>query len=238
MKKHLVIYLLLLSVLSGCAQSHSHQWQDANYQQPSTCSICHETRGLPLEADFVSDRINQFINEGESKTYVTCCDEEDLPAEGVFTVVSHTVFNSDDIHPEVSVYRWHTVVMEIAMEDQNANDYGFRYNFFITDYYSISDFELSYHSNEDGSNGFTVNYNGHDYDKCLAQITTSSTNWQAREDHFIKTVTITMNILIPENYDGIVVGVRNSALDTEGKYLFNEYYNENDFILYRLEEPQ
>lgn len=233
--KKIFIYAILLAVLTGCSSFHSHKWQDANYQQPSVCTVCSETRGLPLEADFVTFRITNFVTAGEKVAYITRCDEEELPAEGTFTVISHSVLDTDETHPEVTGYKWHSVVMEIAMEDPSANDFGFRYNFFITDYYDIAGFEQSYHSNEDGTNSFTVNYYGKDYDKCVARMMTSSTDWSAKEDHFRKIVTITMEIMIPENYDGIVVGVRNSGMDTEGKLLFNDYYNENDFILYRLE---
>lgn len=234
MKRFLAL-LLLLSVLSGCSSFHSHQWNEANYQQPSTCSICHETRGLPLQADFDAYGIDRFVSTEQSAKYVTRCDEEDLPAEGTFTVVSHNVLASDETHRAVTGYSWHIVTMTIDMEDPNSNEYGFLYNYFITDFYNIAGFEMSYKANESGSNSFTVNYNGQDYDKCLCQSVTSSSNWTKKNDGFIKTVTIVMNILVPENYDGIVVGVRNSALDTEGKYLFNEYYSRDDFILYRVE---
>ena len=233
MKNLFILFLLI--ILTGCGSLHSHQWNEPNYQQPSTCSICGETRGLPLKADFDEYEITGFINKEKAVRYVTRCDEEDLPAEGVFTVVSEEVISSDETHPSVSGYKWHIVTMTIDMEDPNSNEYGFLYNYFITDYYDISGFEMSYHANEADSNSFTVNYNGRDYDKCICQTLTSSSNWTKKEDHFIKTVTIVMNILIPENYDGIVVGVRNSSLNTEGKYLFNEYYSRDAFILYRVE---
>ncbi len=233
MKKLLV--LLLLTVLTGCSSFHSHQWTDANYQQPSTCIICKETRGLPLLADFDNYGITGFIKKGEAVRYVTRCAEEDLPAEGIFSVVSHETMLSSETLQAVSGYKWHVVTMTINMDDPDSNAFGFLYNYLITDYYDISSFEMSYHANENGSNSFTVNHNGQDYDKCICQTTASSSNWIESEDVYAKTVTIVMNILIPENYDGIVVGVRNSGLDTEGKYLFNEYYSPDDFILYRLE---
>ena len=233
--KKLFVFILLLTMLTGCGSLHSHQWNEANYQQPSICSICGETRGLPLTADFDAYGITGFISKTEAVRYVTCCDEENLPAEGIFTVVSDEVISSDQTHRAVNEYKWHIVTMTIDMNDYNSNEYGFRYNYFITDYFSISDFEMSYQANEAGSNSFTVNYNGQNYDKCICQTTTSSTNWAKKDDGYIKTVTIIMNILIPEGYDGIVVGVRNSGRDTEGKYLFNEYYSRDDFILYRLE---
>ena len=227
--------LLLVILLSGCSSFHSHQWGEPNYQHPSTCSICGETRGLPLEADFDNYEITGFISKGEAVRYITCCDEEDLPAEGVFTVVSHEIVSSNESLAAVNGYKWHIVTMTIDINDTNSNEYGFLYNYFITDFYDIASFEMSYHANEAGSNSFTVNYNGRNYDKCICQTVTSSSNWVENEDLYAKTVTIIMNILIPENYDGIVVGVRNSGLDTEGKYLFNEYYSPDDFILYRLE---
>ena len=233
--KRIFTLLLSLTLLTGCSSLHSHQWNDANYQQPSTCSICHETRGLPLQADFDAYGITAFVTTGQSAAYTTRCQEEDLSAEGTFTVSDHQIIASDSNHAAVTGYNWHIITMTIDMEDPNSNEYGFLYNYFITDFYDIAGFETSYKANESGSNSFTVNYNGQDYDKCLCQSVTSSSNWTKKNDGFIKTVTIVMNILIPENYDGIVIGVRNSALDTEGKYLFNEYYSRDDFILYRVE---
>ncbi len=233
--KRFFTLLLSLTLLTGCSSLHSHQWNDANYQQPSTCSICHETRGLPLQADFDAYGITAFVTTGQSAAYTTRCQEEDLSAEGTFTVSDHQIIASDSNHAAVTGYNWHIITMTIDMEDPNSNEYGFLYNYFITDFYDIAGFEMSYKANESGSNSFTVNYNGQDYDKCLCQSVTSSSNWTKKNDGFIKTVTIVMNILIPENYDGIVIGVRNSALDTEGKYLFNEYYSRDDFILYRVD---
>ena len=233
--KRILTLLLSLTLLTGCSSLHSHQWNDANYQQPSTCSICHETRGLPLLADFDAYGITAFVTTGQSSAYTTRCQEEDLSAEGTFTVSDHQIIASDSNHAAVTGYNWHIITMTIDMEDPNSNEYGFLYNYFITDFYDIAGFEMSYKANESGSNSFTVNYNGQDYDKCLCQSVTSSSNWTKKNDGFIKTVTIVMNILIPENYDGIVIGVRNSALDTEGKYLFNEYYSRDDFILYRVD---
>ena len=121
--------LLLIILLSGCSSFHSHQWGEPNYQQPSTCSICGETRGLPLEADFDSYEITGFISNGEAVRYVTCCDEEDLPAEGVFTVVSHDIISSNEALNAVTGYKWHIVTMTIDINDINSNEYGFLYNF-------------------------------------------------------------------------------------------------------------
>ena len=188
-----------------------------------------------MQADFDAYGITAFVTTGQSAAYTTRCQEEDLSAEGTFTVSDHQIIASDSNHAAVTGYNWHIITMTIDMEDPNSNEYGFLYNYFITDFYDIAGFEMSYKANESGSNSFTVNYNGQDYDKCLCQSVTSSSNWTKKNDGFIKTVTIVMNILIPENYDGIVIGVRNSALDTEGKYLFNEYYSRDDFILYRVD---
>ena len=39
---------------------------------------------------------------------------------------------------------------------------------------------------------------------------------------------------IDQGYDGIVVGLRNSGIDNSGKYFIYEYYNETDFLLFRV----
>ena len=80
----------------------------------------------------------------------------------------------------------------------------------------------------------TVNYNGQDYDKCRVSVTTGSSEWLKKNDVYEKTVTVTWNLTVPQGYDGIVVGLRNSGIDNSGKYFIYEYYNETDFLLFRV----
>lgn len=48
MKKHIwLVVILIASLLCGCAESHEHNWKDANCVDPVTCLDCGATQGDP-----------------------------------------------------------------------------------------------------------------------------------------------------------------------------------------------
>ena len=228
--KLLLFSISIALLLTGCANLHTHEWSEANYQSPSTCSICGLTKGSPLTADFDSHRLKADMQENRERIYHTVCGETEDPTEGKATVTALSLGEPSDI----SGYENQTVTMTAVFSDAASNAAGFQYNYIITDYYDIESFEASFHYLEGNRHAFTVNYNGQDYDKCRVSVTTSSSEWIKKNDAYEKTVTITWNLTVPQGYDGIVVGLRNSSIDNAGKYFIYEYYNETDFLLFRV----
>ena len=228
--KLLLSVILTASLLTGCANMHTHQWSEANYQSPSTCSICGLTRGNPLTADFDRYQLKADMQINAGRTYHTICSESEDPTEGTVTVTSVSTGEPSDI----SGYENQTVTLTAVFSDAASNAAGFLYNYVITDFYDIESFEASFRYSEGNIHTFTVNYNGQDYDKCRVSVTTGSSEWLRKNDVYEKTVTVTWNLTVPQGYDGIVVGLRNSGIDNSGKYFIYEYYNETDFLLFRV----
>ena len=237
MKTNVINYLLLLVmlvILAGCGSIHSHQWTEANYQSPSTCSICGETRGLKLPADFEEHAISANLTTGQEKVYHSICSLEDEKTDGTAVVTDYHVIDADETHPAKTGYQWQIVTMKVTFGDELSNKYGFKYNYLTTNFYDIETFEQSYTHTENTTHVFTVNYNGKDHTDCECYIDVVTGEWLKADDIYQKTVTITWNILVPAGYDGMVVGLRNSGIDTEGKYFIYEYYSADDFLLFRL----
>ena len=222
--------MILLLILCGCGSLHTHTWTEPDYQTPSTCTVCGLTRGTPKPADFDTYGIKTDLKTGEPAEYHTICRYEDAETTGTVTVTDVSCGNDSG----TSGYEQQTVTMTVVFNDVNSNDFGFYYNYITTDFYDIVGFETSFKYVEGTTHSFTVNYKGKDYDQCRLSVTTSGNEWVKKNDGFEKTITITWNLTVPQGYDGIVVGVRNSGLDSEGKYYIYEYYNETDFLLFRV----
>ena len=230
MRKYIVFLFVLF--LCGCSDIHTHKWQPANYQNPSMCSVCKETKGQKLTADF--DRYQIRLSEGDNN-YTTVCADEPLETKGTVRLEKLEPLTADDRHPEVKEYKWYSTVLKILMGDENSNRHGFNYNYLITDYYDIEAFANSSHiSEEDRADRFTVNFYGKDYDQCLCRSSAASEEWQKGDNGlYYKNVTVTFELRLPEGYDGIVLGVRNSGLTIEENTYFHQYYNDSDFVLFR-----
>ena len=231
----LILLLLAVLILTGCNDVgfHSHRWTEPDYQNPSTCTVCHATRGLPLTADF--DHYDIQTDLQQSQEYHTVTVEENLEVSGTVSVAGHDSFESDESHQALKGYKWHIVTLKLTVGDENSNLYGFDYNYLITDYYNIHGFENSYRFNSDTSfNTFTVNFNGTDYEECICYVQTSSGQWTKNGDIYQKEINVTWNLLIPEGYDGIVVGFRNSAIEIKDSDYLNDYYAAKDFVLFRV----
>ena len=238
MRQKLLIFLtlLILLTLSGCSsEMHIHKWTEANYQSPSTCSVCGATKGLPLTADF--DKYNIAINllPDEEAAYHTVCGEEQLETQGSVQLISCHNITEDETHQAKNGYSWQIVKVLLVMGDENSNTYGFDYNYIINDFYDIETFEKTFvYDEKSGYNRFTVNYNGKDYEDCLAMVTASSGEWKKDGDVYKKEIELTWNMQVPTGYDGMVIGLRNSKVSTDGKYYLYQYYTTDDFLLYKV----
>ena len=237
MKKSVIVFgIVLILLLSGCSGSfHSHKWADANYQEPMKCTVCGETMGQKLEADFDVKKITAGLKEGEPAEYRTVCGEDQLEAAGTATLSGAEDFEEDETHPKKDGYRWYIVRMSLVFSDEVSRKNGFDYNYLISDYYDIEGFTHSFVYDESvGYNTFKVSWYGKEYDGCQVLVRTVSSEWEKDGKGYKKTVDLTWHLLLPDGYDGTVIGLRNSRIDAEGKHYLYEYYNTEDFLLYRV----
>ena len=232
-------FILLATVLlSGCSSIHSHDWTPANYQQPATCSVCGQSEGVALIADFDRYAIKVLpLTRGKTFEYHTVCADSDETVTGNVSVEDFRRFDSDEAHQGKSGYQWQILTLKLQIGDAASNQYGFRYNYVINDFYNIENFTRTYrYDDEKQYCTFTVNWYGKDYDGCHVRVGCNNGEWRQGSDYYYKDITITFEALLPEGYDGLVAGLRNSAVDATDRYYLNQYYQQNDFVLFRMGE--
>ena len=65
-------------------------------------------------------------------------------------------------------------------------------------------------------------------------ITIKNNQWEKRSGEYRIVTTVVVNVLLPENYDGFVIGVRNSDVNYyESDYLY-QYYDADNFVMHRM----
>ncbi len=226
----------MAAFLSGCSAIHSHSWEPANYQQPATCSVCGQSEGVAMAADFDKYEIKvQSLQQDKTYEYHTVCSETDDAVTGKVTVADFRRFDTDDTHQAKSGYQWQILTLKLQIGDEASNLHGFRYNYVVNDYYNIEGFTRSYRYDEEKQYcTFTVNWYGKDYEGCHVRVNCSNGEWRQSNEHYYKDITIVFEALLPEGYDGMVAGLRNSGLKTDEKYYLNQYYQQGDFVLFRM----
>lgn len=194
-----------------------HTLTEATYQSPAVCTVCGAEVGEPLTPAFEELGVKgQFMEVGQTYPYVTICYEEpSLKTTCDLTITNYESNASDPALPAKDGYVWKVVDVEILINDDNANMFGYQVSECNEDYYDIlgHDATVTYAETPeppyDSQCTFTVNWNGEDYE-CQRNYTGESTGW--RDDH---TVLITKHYeyLVPEGYDGCVLGFRDASIE-------------------------
>ena len=236
MKKLFVIVIVVL--LSGCSGVHFHEYSKANFQQSAICKICGEAKGDVLTPDFVKHHMDNFISLNEKEQFTTIGDanqQQSVQTEATVEFKNYYQYQQDDSHNSEKGYIWNHLEMELVFFDDNAQEYGANYNVFLADYYDDVKFKDTYQYDKDNKiNTFTVNYYGNDYQNCKLDITIKNNQWEKRSGEYRIVTTVVVNVLLPENYDGFVIGVRNSDVNYyESDYLY-QYYDADNFVMHRM----
>lgn len=236
MKKAIPLTLASLLLLSGCSSIHQHKYTPANFQEPATCTVCGKTQGFELEAEFDKRSLEPNMSLSIEYDYNTICSkDETFETTGKVTILSDTIIDSDETHPAKDGYQYRIVVSQLTFNDFNSNEYGFKYNYFTTDYYDITAFTESYGYNaEKQINEFKVNWHGEEI-ACTLNTIITKTDWKKNaEGSYTKIITLTQEFVLPVGYDGIIIGYRNSGIDVSNTQFFWQYYDADQFLLYRL----
>lgn len=193
----------------------THEWAEANYQQPKTCVKCAKTEGEPLEAALTAYTDLTVMQVDTAYDYRTLCfKDNNYSTTGQVTVTDYKVFSSDETHPSYEGYEWRSFVMDFVYTDDAAWEYGHSTRTHFVDYYTGD----SYRRNDDSSLTFlddlgenyqaiTVSYNGEEWDAALMGKIISSDEWVDHTFH----VTILYEAFVPEGYDGFSVAAYNSV---------------------------
>lgn len=211
----------------------------ANYQSGAICLVCGAEMGEKLPADFESMNVEgSFVELNQTVPYLTCCYEDtSSPTVGKATAIEYERFDSDDNHEPRDGFEWIKFTWELTYDDQNANDSGFMTGQCFDDYYTIMLHDDSTVIIDEEKNIFTntVNYNGQEYTDCITEC--GLWNWGdgwVDSGNELSSITgqCTSYIQIPIGYDGVVLGLRNRAIDWNGEEYINDVAN-SDTVFFR-----
>lgn len=189
-------------VCSVCGETEGealpHTLSEANYQSGPVCSVCGETAGEPLTAAFETERLNtsQFQPAELGATYdyhSVSFDDHSVQQTNHVTFENYRAVSSDDTHAAKEGYEWQIVQLHILSDDPAVASLGWTALIMEFDYYSGVSL--------DEDKGFTVNYNGADYEcQCTLTSTAEWINNSTAVDCYAE-----FAAQVPIGYDGILV---------------------------------
>lgn len=187
----------------GPCEASDHDWTEANYQEPQTCSVCGETVGNPLVPSFELHGLCPNMEEGVTYDYVTACNKDhSLKTVGKLTVSGYRAFPSDASHEARDGYEWRTFHLSITFDDGNAYDYGIELGFSRNDYYDIEGMDDSTCYGPDGTASCTVNFHGTDYTECAISWEGQGFGEWSGGQHDTLQFDMDLYALLPIVYDG------------------------------------
>lgn len=218
-----------------------HSLSEANYQQAAVCEVCGVSVGEPLQADFEKyDLTEHMVELDKEYDYKTLCYENPAyTTVGKVIFFNYRTFDSDETHEAKEGYEWKTVDYTAAFGDENAWEYGMTVDNCLEDYYDIIKSDDTLATDDNGIKHFTVNWNGVDYTECCDIWNGEYEGWTDNTDpaygdwEHINVLQKHIAVLVPIGYDGIVVGVRNAAVEWgEGQYVFD--LDNTDTLFFRM----
>lgn len=246
-------------ICTGCGETEGeplgHEWQEADCENPRCCLRCGKTEGEPLghmpteanfqeaarclrcgrelepklEAGFEAHGIRCEAENGVPHAYISCARNDTTPISGWVTFTE----DPDEQIPlhleQLDGYEWRYVAVSLKFDDPAAIWKNVRWSITSEDYYTIEAHDESLHIVDGGCDGFSVSYRGEIYPDCLRYYEYDNGHW----DTSVYYVDYLEWFRVPEGYDGVVVGVRDSSIEWgEGQYIY-DVINENA-VFYRL----
>ncbi|MBQ2096010.1 MAG: hypothetical protein II474_08905, partial [Firmicutes bacterium] len=137
-------------------------------------------------------------------------------------------------------YAWQKLYMRLSFGDEASNENGYRYCYFMTDFYDIKGMHNSLSFDESTQcDTFTVRWQDKKWKKCVAMIARSAEDWVMDEESGLQSCSeiLTWTLCLPEGYDGICCCLYDASLQTqiEATSDFTEVYDPPAFLIYRLD---
>ncbi len=258
MKKTLIICLVMamtLSLLAGCcnhewaeatykapatcslcgktkgeAIPHDHEWLDATYESPSTCALCEATEGEPLTPDYEKYGLTPPLKVGGTYEFNSVSYDKKTPIKGQTTLVSYEITEEAGKLTFKEGYECHSATFHTLFDAATIQNYGAWVNPSISNYYNLALFDDASNQLADGSYESRVLINGVETPVYL----------DLKNDHVNNAdgsgvIRLSIYLQLPIGYDGMVCGVANpAAVIEDGKTIF-DVYTDKDYLLFRMD---
>ena len=209
----------------------------------TVCS-CSGSKG-PETPDFETDGIqwisaSSAMQGGQKQPFATICEKDRSQVTRAEVNIYSQACDAPEGFSTPDGYAWQRLTVRLAFGDEAANENGYRYCYFLTDYYDMDGLQgsLSYDEGKQ-CDTFTVRYNDKKYKKCIALISKSAEDWVMDEESGLQHCSELLNwtLMLPEGYDGICCGIYDAALEGQVDTAadFREHYDPASFLIYRLD---
>lgn len=220
--------------MSPC-EAFGHDWTEANYQEPQTCSVCGGTTGSPLTPSFELHGLQPNIEEGITYDYVTACNKDHaFKTVGKLTVSGCRTFSSDASHEAKEGYEWRTLHLSIIFDDENADNYGIEIGLGWNDYYDIEGMDDSVYYDSDGNAICTANYYGTDYTECTFFWEGQGFGEWSGGEHNSVQFEADIYARLPVGYDGWVITFYDPSIPWDNGIYIYDVADENT-LFFRME---
>ena len=223
MKKASVLFLVLLLALGLCScGSGGEDAPDFEANKIEWTSAAYATK----EAQVVS--------------FTTACEKDPVARTTASVNVYSTACDAPEGFSTPDGYAWQKLSLRLRFGDEQANENGYRYCYFLTDYYDMAALQNSITNDESRQcDTFTVRWEDKKYKKCLALISKTTEDWEMDEESGLQSCSeiLSWTVLLPEGYDGLCCGIYDAALEgtVDTPDAFIEHYDAKAFLLYRLD---
>ena len=181
-----------------------------------------------------------FAGSGKTAEYDTICqDDGEKTTAGTVLITGYSDTSAPEGFSEQSGCTWKKLTIELTFGDEAANEAGYRYCYKMSDYYDIKSFQdsLVYDSKKECET-FKIKNNGKKY-TCYALININSADWTMDEDTGLQYCkeTLTWTVLVPDDYDGLCIGLYDAAFESEvsSAAYITDLEEEAGFVFFRLD---
>ena len=184
--------------------------------------------------------VSSAMQNGDVRSYKTVCEKDpSAVTTGTINVFAEKC-DAPDGFKTPDGYAWQRLRMRLSFGDEAANENGYRYCYFMTDYYDIDKLSSSLSFDDSRQcDTFTVRWEDKKWKKCVALFSKAAEDWVMDEESGLQSCSeiLTWTLCLPEGYDGICCCLYDAALQTqvEGTANFTTAYDPSAFLIYRLD---
>lgn len=212
-----------------------HSFTEANYQDAPVCTACGTVSGEVLQPDMEKYGITDFMEVGVIYPYTTVTGKNpEKETTGELQILSYEIFKSSEQYPEKEGYEWRVIQVQADFFDYNARTWGIDVGLCYEDYYTVelSDDSYSYNDKTKLSSRMIL-FHGEQVPIYYQEYGEWS-GWKTIDNRYQQRYTLTRAWLVPEGYDGSVIGFFNEyAVDWDDKHIY-EVYDPATFWMFRL----